>query len=102
MQKMNPPSMGDGNNPNYGSADIEPQEASYDVPSAGGSVVPGGYGAPTPHAAAVSEDPYMAPQADLADLADNSWPMAEGGHTWTNTPGMVKGSTDFNEYDAQY
>lgn len=58
------PSMGEGNTPNAGGADIEPQEAAYDVPAAGGDVVPGGYGAPTPHAAAVSQDPYTAPAGD--------------------------------------
>jgi hypothetical protein len=63
-------SMPDGNTPNAGGADMEPQAAMYDVPNAGGSVVPDGdgdadgYGAPTPHAAVAAEEPYMAPAGD--------------------------------------
>jgi len=86
MQKYNPPSMGNPNTPNSGGQSIEPQEAAYDVPAAGDGVVPGGYGAPTPHAAAVSQDPFMAPEADLAENADSGWSMTQGGHTWTSTP----------------
>lgn len=58
------PSKGEGDTPSAGGADIEPQEGVYDVPSAGGDVVPGGYDAPTPHAAAVAQDPYTAPSGD--------------------------------------
>lgn len=58
------PDMGGCNTPSAGGADIEPQEAAYDVPSAGGDAVPGGYPAPTPHAAAVAQDPFMAPVSD--------------------------------------
>jgi hypothetical protein len=83
MQSLNSPSMGQGNTPSAGGADIEPQEAAYNVPSAGG----GDYGAPTPHAAAVSQDPYMAPEADLAQNANSGWPMTQGSHEWTSTPG---------------
>lgn len=64
------PSMGEGNTPSAGGADIESQAAEYDVPSAGGPVVPDGdgdddgYGAPTPHAAVVAQDTYAAPSGD--------------------------------------
>lgn len=85
VYSYSPPPMGDPNTPSAGGADIEPQEAMYDVPSAGGDVVPGGYGAPTPHAAAVSEDPYVAPEGD-PEAMDDGWAMTQGNHVWTSTP----------------
>lgn len=55
----------------------------YDAPSAGSD---GNYGAPTPHAAATAQEPYMAPEGDLSQLAQ-PWEMATDTHTWTSTPG---------------
>lgn len=56
----------------------------YDVPSAGSD---GNYGAPTPHAASAAHEPFTAPEGDLEAMAHSGWPMTEGSHTWTRTPG---------------
>lgn len=37
------------------------------VPDAGGDAVPGGYPAPTPHAAVAAHDPYEAPSSVPSD-----------------------------------
>jgi hypothetical protein len=37
----------------------------YNIPSAGGDAVPGGYGAPTPRAAKAAQQPYTAPEGDM-------------------------------------
>jgi len=42
----------------------------YDVPPAGG----GPYDAPTPHAAVVAQEPFVAPEKDLTDLGDQHHP----------------------------
>ena len=81
-------SMPSGNAPSAGGADIEPQGAEYDVPNAGGFVVPDGdgdgdgYGAPTPHAAAVAQDTYTAPSTDgsvSGGVSHAGWNAMENG-----------------------
>ena len=57
---------------------------SYNAPDAGGPVVPGGYGAPTPHAAVSAHEPYKAPEADLNVAAHSGWDMAENTPGWTD------------------
>jgi len=53
----------------------------YDVPSAGSD---GNYGAPTPHAAQVAQELYVAPEGDLSEMADTGFEMTKGTHTWTS------------------
>jgi hypothetical protein len=50
---------------------------SGNVPNAGGDAVPGGYPAPTPHAANAAHEPYEAPTS-LPDT--NPAPQSTGGY----------------------
>lgn len=73
-------SMPSGNVPNADNGD-DSVCAPYDVP------LPGVYPAPTPHAAAVGQEPFVAPEGDLNAMAHSGLPMTEGNHVWTKTPG---------------
>lgn len=81
MTKGASPSMPSGNVPDAGSGEPVANGAPYDVPR------PGNYPAPTPHAAAVAHNQFVAPEGDLKAMASTGLSMVDAHHEWTKTPG---------------
>jgi hypothetical protein len=73
----------------------------YNAPDAG--KVPGGYGAPTPHAAQVAQQPYTAPSSGQDGVGQGgastgAFDAMDSAPAWTSTPGEAAESPE--RYDV--